>query len=77
MNQGQEQFLGFILKNATSENHEAVKKLLGSAFKMHSEGKFNLEELEKMAPKLHELVKPETLEEVKGAMAHFAGTLKK
>lgn len=76
MNKGQEKFLEFVLEKTVSENHDEVKGILSDAFKKHSEGKLNLNELAKLAPKLHGLVKPEHLEELKGAMAHFAGTLK-
>lgn len=77
MNKGQEDFLGFLLERVADEGKDKVKDLMSDAFQKHSEGKFDLAELSKLAPKLHELVKPEHLNDVKQAMEHFAGSLKK
>lgn len=77
MNPGQEKFLTFMLDRVREEKQDYVKELLISNFKKQQEGTFNMEDMQSTQAKLMEVLKPEAVEEVKAAMSHFAGELKK
>lgn len=76
MNQGQNMFYSFILERVTDDNKEAVQKLLQDSFTRQASGNFTREYLLETQAKLLKMLKPETVEEVKAAMAHFASQMK-
>ncbi|MPM93721.1 hypothetical protein SDC9_140863 [bioreactor metagenome] len=76
MNQGQEQFLGFILERVQEDKIEEAKALLAESFKKQSEGAFTHEYISEFIPKMIALLKPEKVEEVQAIMVQFSKNLK-
>lgn len=76
MNQGQEQFLGFILERVQEDKIEEAKALLAESFKKQSEGTFTHEYISEFIPKMIALLKPEKVEEVQAIMVQFSKNLK-
>lgn len=76
MNQGQNMFYSFILERVTDDNKEAAQKLLQDSFARQASGNFTQEYLLETQEKLLKMLKPEAVEEVKAAMAHFASQMK-
>jgi len=76
MNPGQEQFYHFILERVGEEHQNTIKELMGENFKKQAEGTFTRDDMVKTQEALMKMVKPEALEEVKTAMAHFASQMK-
>ena len=71
MNQGQEQFLGFILDSVKDEKVEEAKVLLAENFKKHTEGNLTPADITQLIPVMIALLKPEKVAEVQIAMMHF------
>jgi hypothetical protein len=76
MNPGQEQFFHFILERVTPESQESIKAVLLENFKKQAEGTFTREEMQATQTALMKVLKPEAVEEVKTAMAHFSSQMK-
>ncbi len=73
MNQGQDQFLSFILERVKDDKVEEAKVLLGENFKKLTEGNFTQDDIVQFIPKMISLLKPEKLEEVQTVVMQFAG----
>jgi len=72
MNQGQEQFLSFILERVKDDQVEEAKVLLLENFKKLTEGNFTQDDIVQFLPKMIALLKPEKLEEVQTVVMEFA-----
>ncbi|HBV88549.1 hypothetical protein [Desulfosporosinus sp.] len=72
MNQGQEQFLSFILERVKEDKVEEAKVLLVENFKKLTEGNFTQDDIVQFLPKMIALLKPEKLEEVQTVVMQFA-----
>lgn|GEM_PF-200525 len=72
MDQGQEQFLSFILERVKDDKVEEAKVLLFENFKKLTEGKFTQADIVQFIPKMIALLKPEKLEEVQTVVMQFA-----
>lgn len=68
MNQGQEMFYNFIMQNVEDENKDRAKELLSESFKKQDDGTFNQEYMMSFIPRMLELIKPESVEQVKSIM---------
>ena len=68
MNNGQNQFLNFIMERVALENQDKAKELLSESFAKQADGTFNKEYMMSFIPRMLELIKPEHLEEVKNIM---------
>ena len=75
MNQGQQMFYNFFIERVKDEKKEEAKTLLEEGFARQAAGTFDKAYFQEIMPKYYELVKPEALEEVKEAMAHFRSNL--
>lgn len=75
MHSGQQKFLAFFLENTLSEKQEEAKAILVQSFADQQTKKMTLEDFHALQAKVLPLVKPEKLDEVKGAMAHFSRNL--
>ncbi len=71
MNPGQEKFFNFIMERVQKGKQAEAKKLLEESFAKQANGTFSAEYLKGFAPKMAALLKPESVEEVKGIMAQF------
>lgn len=76
MNPGQEKFLDFIVKMVKDEYKDTVKELMTENFKKQDDGTFSHEDMVDTQGKLMKMLKPESVEEVKQAMQHFASQMK-
>lgn len=76
MNPGQERFFNFIVERVHTEHKDTVKELMSDNFKKQADGTFTREDMLKTQETLMTMLKPEAVEEVKAAMAHFASQLK-
>ena len=76
MNQGQEQFYDFIVERVQDEYKEDVKILMRENFKRQADGTFTREYMAETQTGLMKMLKPEAIDEVKEAMAHFASQMK-
>lgn len=74
MNPGQSQFFNFIMERVTDQ--DAAKALLESNFQKQADGTFTKDDLFATQEELMKILKPEAVEEVKSAMAHFASQMK-
>ncbi|AFQ44857.1 hypothetical protein [Desulfosporosinus meridiei] len=72
MNNGQEQFLSFILERVKDDRVEEAKELLVESFKKLTEGNFTQDDIMLFLPKMIALLKPEKLEEVQSVVMQFA-----
>ncbi|GIM32234.1 hypothetical protein [Paraclostridium bifermentans] len=70
MNNGQERFFNFIIERVSLKNQDKAKELLNESFKKQDEGTFNKEYMMSFIPRMLELIKPESIEEVKNIMAN-------
>lgn len=68
MNQGQEKFLSFIMQNVEEKNQDKAKELLNESFAKQDNGTFNAEYMVEFIPRMLELIKPESVEQVKNIM---------
>lgn len=68
MNKGQEMFFNFIMQNVEEKNQDKAKELLAESFKKQDDGTFNKEYMMAFIPRMLELIKPESLEQVKNIM---------
>lgn len=75
MNPGQEMFYNFFMERARAEKKEEAKAVLEAGFARQDAGTFSKEYLEEVMPKYFELIKPEAIDELKAAMAHFASRM--
>jgi hypothetical protein len=76
MNPGQEMFYNFFMERVIEGKEEEAKALLHTGFEMQAKGTFNAEYLKEAMPKYFDLIKPEFVNDLKNAMAHFGGNLK-
>ncbi|MGC7870905.1 hypothetical protein ACPUYX_05155 [Desulfosporosinus sp. SYSU MS00001] len=76
MNNGQEQFLSFILERVQPEKVEEAKVLLAENFKKMAEGNLTQGDIMQFIPKMIALLKPEKLEEVQTVAMQFAENFK-
>lgn len=76
MNPGQEMFYNFFIERTIKGKEEEAKALLNTGFEKQAAGTFDKAYLEEVMPKYFELIKPECIEELQKAMAHFGGNLK-
>jgi hypothetical protein len=74
MNQGQQQFLDYILERVKDDKSEEATTLLKDCFQKQDEGNFSQEDISRVVPKITDLIKPEKVEEVQGVMKQFAGS---
>lgn len=72
MNQGQEQFLNYILERAKEDKVEEAKALLSANFKKQAEGNFTQDEITQFIPKMINLLKPDKVEEVQAVIKQFS-----
>lgn len=72
MNNGQEQFLGFILQRVKDDKVDEAKLLLADSFKKQSEGTFTHDDIMQFIPQMIALLKPDKVEEVQAVMKQFA-----
>ncbi len=75
MLEGQLKFLDFFLNNTIEGKEEEAKAILVKSFADQETEALSLQEFKKLQEKLFPLIKPEKLNEVKVAMAHFAQSL--
>lgn len=75
MNPGQEMFYNFFMERVKDDKKDEAKALLEDSFARQAAGTFDKEYLKETMPKYYALLKPETIEEVRQAMEHFASTL--
>ena len=68
MNQGQEKFLSFIMQNVEEKNQYKAKELLNESFAKQDNGTFNAEYMAEFITRMLELIKPESVEQVKNIM---------
>ena len=76
MNAGQEQFFMFILERVQAGQKDAAKDLLNDNFQKQASGTFTRDDMLKTQAELMRMIKPEAVEELKTAMAHFAAQMK-
>jgi len=77
MDQGQEQFLGYILERVQEDKVEEARVLLLDSFKKLSEGNFTQDDIMQFIPKMMMLLKPDKIDEVQSIMMEFAGNFMK
>lgn len=75
MNQGQEMFYKFFMERTKEDKKEEAKALLEEGFVRQEEGTFDKAYLEEIMPKYFDLIRPDAVEELKEAMAHFSSRL--
>ena len=71
MNEGQQKFMNFIMDNAKEESKLQAHGLLVERFSKQADGTFDSEYLEDFIPRILELIKPESVEEVKNIMMNY------
>ena len=76
MNAGQQQFLSFIIDRVDDDSKPVVTALLEDNFDKQAAGTFTRDDMARTQAMLAQLVRPEALEEVRAAMAHFASQMK-
>ncbi|WP_428890042.1 hypothetical protein [Enterococcus xiangfangensis] len=69
---GQLKFLDFFLNNTIEGKEDEAKKILIKSFADQETTALNLQEFKQLQEQLFPLIKPEKLDEVKVAMAHFS-----
>jgi len=77
MNAGQEDFFNFILERVQDGQQDAVKELLSGNFQKQADGTFTRDDMQHTQTELMKMIKPEAIEELKTAMAHFASQRQK
>ncbi len=71
MNQGQEQFFGFILERVQDGKREAAEALLRDTFAQQAAGTFDASKLGGFNQKLTAMLKPEHVSEVVAILSQF------
>lgn len=71
MNAGQAKFYEFMLERSKAEHVEEMQELLADAFNKAAAGEQTPEFFAMFNEKVFTYLKPEAVEEVKQAMAHF------
>lgn len=72
---GQLKFLDFFLNNTIEGKEDEAKDILIKSFADQKTDALSLQEFKQLQERLFPLIKPEKLNEVKVAMAHFAQSL--
>jgi len=72
MDTGQENFYNFIVERVREECVEDAKDLLSENFAKQDSGTFSREDIVNTQQALLKMLKPEAMDEVKAAMAHFS-----
>lgn len=72
MNQGQQNFLNFILERTQEDKVEEARTLLAENFRKQAEGTFTQADIAQFAPKIISLLKPEKVDEVQAIMKQFS-----
>lgn len=75
MNSGQEMFFHFFMERVKEEQKEQAELLLNTCFAKQEEGTFDRAYFDETAPKLYDMIRPESMDEVKKAMDHFASRI--
>ncbi|MDR3239364.1 MAG: hypothetical protein LBT44_04695 [Clostridiales bacterium] len=73
MNAVQEQFYRFILDRVREEKKEEAESLLAEVFGKQDDSSLNAVYLASFVPKIAGMLKPEFVDEIKGAVAKFTG----
>ncbi len=76
MNPGQEQFFNFLMERVQEEHRNTAKEILEENFKKQAAGTYTREDLTETQSALMKLLRPEYVDEVGAAMAHFASQMK-
>ena len=76
MNTGQEQFYNFFMQRVINGKEEEAKALLHTGFEMQAKGTFDSTYLNEAMPKYFALIKPEFVDDLQNAMAHFRSNVK-
>jgi len=76
MNAGQENFFNFILERVQEGQQTAAKELLSDNFQKQANGTFTRDDMVHTQTELMQMIKPEAVEELKTAMAHFVSQQK-
>ncbi|MDO5517691.1 MAG: hypothetical protein Q4F66_09040 [Clostridium sp.] len=71
MNEGQEKFFNFILDNTREECKLQAHGLLVDSFSRQADGTFDSKYLEEFIPKMLELIKPQSIEQVKNILMNY------
>ena len=64
----QEMFFNFIMQNVEEKNKDKAKELLAESFGKQDNGTFNKEYMTAFIPRMLELIKSESIEQVKNIM---------
>ncbi|MFC4772192.1 hypothetical protein [Enterococcus hermanniensis] len=72
---GQLKFLDFFLNNTIEGKENEAKEILVKSFADQETNALSLEDFKQLQKTLFPLIKPEKLNEVKVAMAHFAQSI--
>lgn len=75
MNEMQKSFHDFFMSMVRDDKKSEAEQTLAEAFKKQDEGAFDAAYMQTIVPKYFSLVKPECVEQLKKAMAHFSSTL--
>ncbi len=75
MNQGQELFFNFFMERVIPGKEDEAKVLLQTGFEKQADGTFDAAYLKEVMPAYFALIKPEFIEELQNAMAHFGSNL--
>lgn len=75
MNDGQSKFLAFFLAHTQADKQNQAKQLLQASFAAQAQQKMTLTDFQALQQDLLPLLKPESVDTVKQAMAHFASQL--
>lgn len=76
MNHGQKMFHDFFMSVVKSGKEAEAEALLAEGFRRQEEGTFDRMYLLSVMAKYHALVRPECMDKLKEAMAHFSSQLK-
>lgn len=71
MNNGQERFFDFIMQNVEEKNQNKAKELLSESFAKQENGTFDAEYMANFIPRMLELIKSESIENVRNAMLSY------
>ena len=74
MNQGQEQFLNFILDRVKADKKEEAETILTECFQRQTAGTFDANFLAEISPKIIETLKEDKKDEVMGIMTKFGAS---
>lgn len=76
MNPGQEQFYHFFMQRVRNGKEAEAEALLRAGFEKQAKDEFDAKYLDEVMPKYFSLIKPESIDDVSNAMAHFRSNLK-